>query len=172
MLRLLTLALVLGLAAPAGAHDERRIRLEGRTRAALTRALEGARQRLAGPGCAAVLDDFEPDLGLVLSPRLGGLSPSDYLDVVVFGSGATNMTDALAIMGKSKTLQTDFENESGIPYSALVELIEIGAIKFSGTRVIAEYETLINPSRPINQYISNLTGISNAMVMNAPMLSD
>ena len=51
-------------------------------------------------------------------------------------------------------------------------IIEIGAIKFSGTRVIAEYETLINPSRPINQYISNLTGISNAMVMNAPMLSD
>jgi hypothetical protein len=87
MLRLLTLALVLGLAAPAGAHDERRIRLEGRTRAALTRALEGARQRLAGPGCAAVLDDFEADIGLLLSPRLAGISPADYLDVVVFADG-------------------------------------------------------------------------------------
>jgi hypothetical protein len=87
MQSLLTLALVLGLAAPAGAHDERRIRLEGRTRAALTRALEGARQRLAGPGCAAVLGDFEADLGFSLSPRLAGVSPADYLDIVVFADG-------------------------------------------------------------------------------------
>lgn len=51
-------------------------------------------------------------------------------------------------------------------------IIEIGAIKFSGKRVIAEFDVLINPRRPINQFITNLTGITNAMVMNAPYLSD
>ena len=55
----------------------------------------------------------------------------ENLDVVVLGSNATNMAEALAIMGKSKSLQTDFENESGIPYSALVELIESGAINLN-----------------------------------------
>ena len=51
-------------------------------------------------------------------------------------------------------------------------IIEIGAVKFEGKRVIAEYQTLVNPRRPINQFISNLTGITNAMVMNAPLLAD
>lgn len=51
-------------------------------------------------------------------------------------------------------------------------IIEIGAVKFKGNRVEAEYSTLVNPRRPINQFITNLTGITNAMVMNAPLLSD
>ncbi len=51
-------------------------------------------------------------------------------------------------------------------------IIEIGAVKFKGNRVEAEYQNLINPRRPINQFITNLTGITNAMVMNAPLLSD
>lgn len=51
-------------------------------------------------------------------------------------------------------------------------IIEIGAVKFKGNRVEAEYQTLLNPRRPINQFITNLTSITNAMVMNAPLLSD
>jgi len=51
-------------------------------------------------------------------------------------------------------------------------IIEIGAVKFNENRVLDEFSTLINPRKPINAFISNLTGISNAMVMNAPLLAD
>lgn len=51
-------------------------------------------------------------------------------------------------------------------------IIEIGAVKFNGSRVLDEFSTLINPRKPINSFITNLTGITNAMVMNAPLLAD
>jgi DNA polymerase-3 subunit epsilon/ATP-dependent DNA helicase DinG len=51
-------------------------------------------------------------------------------------------------------------------------IIEIGAVKFNENRVLDEFSTLINPRKPINSFITNLTGITNAMVMNAPLLAD
>lgn len=47
-------------------------------------------------------------------------------------------------------------------------IIEIGAVRFSGTRVEGEWSTLINPGRPIPGFITQLTGITNEMVRNAP----
>ena len=47
-------------------------------------------------------------------------------------------------------------------------IIEIGAVRFSGNRVESEWSTLINPGRPIPGFITQLTGISNEMVRNAP----
>jgi len=51
-------------------------------------------------------------------------------------------------------------------------IIEIGVVKFNENRVIDEYSTLVNPRKPINAFITNLTGISNSMVMNAPCIGD
>lgn len=51
-------------------------------------------------------------------------------------------------------------------------IIEIGAVKFNENRVLDEFSTLINPRKPINSFITNLTGITNAMVMKAPLLMD
>ncbi|NLG40254.1 MAG: 3'-5' exonuclease, partial [Chloroflexi bacterium] len=51
-------------------------------------------------------------------------------------------------------------------------IIEIGAVKFNDNRVVAEFSKLINPRKPINQFITNLTGITNSMVMNAPFIID
>lgn len=51
-------------------------------------------------------------------------------------------------------------------------IIEIGAVKFNENRTIAEYSKLVNPRKPINQFITNLTGITNSMVMNAPFIID
>ncbi|MBP7693668.1 MAG: DEAD/DEAH box helicase family protein [Anaerolineales bacterium] len=51
-------------------------------------------------------------------------------------------------------------------------IIEIGAVRFKGDRVEAEYSTLVNPGRPIPAPIVNLTGISDAMVAKAPRLSE
>jgi len=50
------------------------------------------------------------------------------------------------------------------------EIIEIGAVRFNGSRVEAEFQTLVNPGRPIPPEIIRLTGISNEMVCNAPPL--
>lgn len=49
-------------------------------------------------------------------------------------------------------------------------VIEIGAVKFNDKRVEAEFSTLINPRKPISAFITNLTGITNSMVLNAPLL--
>ncbi len=51
-------------------------------------------------------------------------------------------------------------------------VIEIGAVKFNGKRVIEEYATLLNPGRTIPDYITALTHIDNAMVRNAPRLRE
>ena len=49
-------------------------------------------------------------------------------------------------------------------------IIEIGAVRFNGTRIEDEWSSLINPGRPIPPQITTLTGISNEMVMHAPPL--
>lgn len=51
-------------------------------------------------------------------------------------------------------------------------IIEIGAVRFSGARVEAEWSTLINPGRPIPGFITQLTGITNNMVLGKPPLKD
>ena len=51
-------------------------------------------------------------------------------------------------------------------------IIEIGAVRFKGNRVEAEWETLINPRRTIPVEITQLTGITNEMVRLAPLLQD
>ena len=47
-------------------------------------------------------------------------------------------------------------------------IIEIAAVRFNGHRVEAEWSSLINPGRPIPPMITQLTGITNEMVRNAP----
>ncbi len=49
-------------------------------------------------------------------------------------------------------------------------ITEIGAVRFNGKRVEAEWSTLVNPNRPIPTFITQLTGITNEMVSKAPPL--
>ena len=51
-------------------------------------------------------------------------------------------------------------------------IIEIGAVRFEGNRIEAEFTTLINPSRHIPEFVSGLTGISDEMVRLAPQIRD
>ncbi|MDP7259990.1 MAG: 3'-5' exonuclease, partial [Anaerolineales bacterium] len=50
-------------------------------------------------------------------------------------------------------------------------IIEIGAVKFSNERVDDEFHTLVNPGRPISRFITQLTGITNEMVAEKPLLA-
>lgn len=51
-------------------------------------------------------------------------------------------------------------------------IIEIAAMRFNGNRIEDEFETLINPNRHIPENITQLTGIDDAMVRNAPRVGE
>ena len=50
-------------------------------------------------------------------------------------------------------------------------IIEIGAVRFQGDRVLDRFVTLVNPQRSIPLRITQITGIRNADVANAPVLA-
>ena len=51
-------------------------------------------------------------------------------------------------------------------------IIEIGAIKVQGTRIIDSFSQLINPGVPIPEKIQNITSITNSMVSNMPSIEE
>ena len=51
-------------------------------------------------------------------------------------------------------------NEEGIT--------EIAIYKFDGHKVVDQFISLVNPEKPIQPFVVNLTGISNKMLINAP----
>ncbi len=52
------------------------------------------------------------------------------------------------------------------------KIIEIGAVRFSGSEIQEEFNSLINPGKPIPPFISQLTGITDAMVRSAPPVEE
>jgi len=50
------------------------------------------------------------------------------------------------------------------------EIIEVGAIKVIDGVVVDEYTTLVKPCEPIDRFTTELTGITNAMLTNAPLI--
>jgi DNA polymerase III epsilon subunit family exonuclease len=51
-------------------------------------------------------------------------------------------------------------------------VMEIGAYKVSGGRIVDEFESLVNPESSIPAFISQLTGIHSSMVQKSPVFSD
>jgi DNA polymerase-3 subunit epsilon len=49
---------------------------------------------------------------------------------------------------------------------------EVAAVLLENGRIEDEFQSLVNPGRPIPGFISSLTGISNAMVADAPSFCD
>ncbi len=64
----------------------------------------------------------------------------------------------------------DLETTGGNPSSE--RIIEIGIVLHDGKHKIGEYTSLINPEKEISGFISTFTGITNAMVKNAPKFSE
>jgi len=60
----------------------------------------------------------------------------------------------------------DFETTGLSPSND--EIIEIGAVKVHGCKVVDEFSTLINPYISIPFYITKITGISDSMVQESP----
>ncbi len=51
-------------------------------------------------------------------------------------------------------------------------ILEIGAVRFNDHRVEAEWTTLINPGRRIPPFITQLTGITDQMVLQSPNIHE
>jgi DNA polymerase-3 subunit epsilon/ATP-dependent DNA helicase DinG len=51
-------------------------------------------------------------------------------------------------------------------------VIEIGAVHFRGDRIEDQFQTLINPGRPLEPVIVELTGLNDAMLASAPRIVD
>lgn len=62
----------------------------------------------------------------------------------------------------------DLESTGGSPASC--GITEIGAVKVRGGELLGEFQTLVNPAEPIPAFISVLTGITDAMVADAPRI--
>jgi DNA polymerase III subunit epsilon len=60
----------------------------------------------------------------------------------------------------------DIETTGG--YAAANGITEISIQVFDGSRVTEKFETLVNPHQPIPRYIQAMTGITDAMVEDAP----
>ena len=60
----------------------------------------------------------------------------------------------------------DLETTGGSAHDCAIT--EIGAVKVRGGQVLGEFQTLVNPSAPIPAFIAVLTGITDAMVADAP----
>ncbi len=52
------------------------------------------------------------------------------------------------------------------------EIIEVSAVRYRNGRAVEAYETLIKPDRPVNLFISMLTGITNKKLKDAPPACD
>jgi DNA polymerase III epsilon subunit family exonuclease len=51
-------------------------------------------------------------------------------------------------------------------------IIEIGAVRVAGMRLVDRFETLVNPARAVPPEITELTGIEQRMLVGAPRLED
>lgn len=60
----------------------------------------------------------------------------------------------------------DIETTGGSPKTE--KITEIAVFLHDGTRVTDEFTSLVNPERSIPSFITEITGISNKMVANAP----
>ena len=65
-----------------------------------------------------------------------------------------------------------FDIETTGPKMPPSRVMEIGAVRVRGGRIVNEFQTLVNPLMPIPPFIVGLTGISDEMVATAPTFDE
>lgn len=56
--------------------------------------------------------------------------------------------------------------------SSYDEVIEIGAIKVKNNKIVSKFNSLVKPKNEMDEYITELTGITNEMVKDAPTIEE
>ncbi|MBK8148405.1 MAG: 3'-5' exoribonuclease [Acidobacteria bacterium] len=109
-------------------------------------------------------------------PELARLLIADIVD----GDPRLKLTDDLVELvaghsGELRLSETDFvvfDLETTGAKCPPCRITEIGAYRVSNGRVTHEFQTLVNPEMPIPPFITQLTGISDSMVANAPKFAE
>ena len=65
----------------------------------------------------------------------------------------------------------DLETTGGAPYGGS-EITEFGAVKIRGGEFLGQYSTFVNPLSPIPIFITELTGITDEMLVDAPLIHE
>ncbi len=106
----------------------------------------------------------EPDLARLLVSDLVEIDPRLHLN--------EDTVELVEIVEKKRNLsETEFvvfDLETTGAKTPPCRITEIGAYRVKGGKIVAEFQTLVNPETFIPTFITQLTGISNQMVRNAP----
>jgi len=63
----------------------------------------------------------------------------------------------------------DLETTGGAPHLGAA-ITEIGAVKVKGGQTLGEFKSFVNPQHPVPTYITELTGITDQMIYDAPTI--
>ena len=81
-----------------------------------------------------------------------------------------SLTITAMYLSQATFVVVDLETSGAAP-STGAAITEIGAVKVRGGEVIAEFQSFVNPNTPISDFITRLTGITDAMLVDAPEIS-
>jgi DNA polymerase-3 subunit epsilon len=97
---------------------------------------------------------------------------------ISIGAGGLSVIEPSTIReGKGKSLLEAFDTYVAVDIETTGldpswdEIIEIGAIRVINGTAAKEYQSLVRPSNPIDTFITELTGITNEMLVNAPEIT-
>ena len=65
----------------------------------------------------------------------------------------------------------DLETSGAAPTSG-AGITEIGALKIRGGEIISEFQSFVNPGHALPEFITSLTGITDAMLFGAPAIAE
>ncbi|MEG0729765.1 MAG: PolC-type DNA polymerase III, partial [Cetobacterium sp.] len=97
---------------------------------------------------------------------------------IIFGCEMYMVDDTLPMVRSAKDINIAdetyvvFDLETLGLNSHKNEIIEIGAVKLQGTRIVERYSQLINPGKPIPKKITEITGITDDMVVGMPSIEE
>ena len=99
----------------------------------------------------------------------GGPPTAGALALALLPSGQGSLDELGTPLHATTFVVVDLETTGGS--AAADEITEVGAVKVRGGEVVGEFQTLVRPAAPIPPFIAVLTGITDAMVADAPPLA-
>jgi len=84
-------------------------------------------------------------------------------------SWQTTMQELGRSLSETTFVVIDLETTGGAPHIGAA-ITEIGGLKVKAGKTLSEFQTFVNPGHPIPSYITDLTGITDQMVYDAPSI--
>lgn len=97
---------------------------------------------------------------------------------VIFGMEANLVNDGARLAFKEKDVFLEestyvvFDVETTGLSSRFDKIIELAAVKVHNGEIVDKFESFINPHEPLSEVIKNLTGITDGMLVDAPLFKD